>query len=291
MSIALLKEHIDATGMSQKQVGAQIGVSATVVNQYLQGKYPGDVAKIDKAVAQLIERHQSKSKDVPTEFIATPTAKRILETCALAHAMNDIDLVIGEAGLGKTMALKHYAESNENVIMIEVDPTFSARVLLAELCNVLGVTTARNNHAMMTAIVEKLKGSDRLLIVDEAELLTYKPLEMLRRIHDKAGIGIILAGMPRLRANLRGNRGQYRQLYSRVGLALDIKSSLPEGDINLFCQAALNTDDFNEYLFKISAGNARRLNKLLRGVKRLSVVNKAPVDKAMIDRFAEMLID
>lgn len=291
MSIELLKAHIQDTGLSQAKAGAQLGVSATVINQYLKGTYPGDVAKIDRAVQQLIERHQSKTKDVPTDFVATPTAKNIIEACGLAHAMRDIYLVIGEAGLGKTMALKQYAETNANVVMLEVDPTYSARVLLTELCNTLGVTTARNNHAMMSAIIDKLKGSDRLLIVDEAELLTYKPLEILRRIHDKTGIGIVLAGMPRLRANLRGSRGEYKQLFSRIGLALDIKTRLPAADIGQFCEVALGTDEFNERLNKVSGGNARRLNKLLRGINHMSNVNKAPVDEAMIDRFAEMLID
>lgn len=291
MSIELLKAHIEDLGLSQGKAGAQLGYSATAVNQYLKGTYKGDVSGIDKAVVELIERHQSKSKDVPTDFVATPTAKQILEVCGLAHAMNDIYLVIGEAGLGKTMALKEYANSKSNVVLLEVDPTFSAKVLLTELCTTLGLTAARNNHAMMTAIIDKLKGSDRLLIIDEAELLTHKPLEILRRIHDKSGVGIVLAGMPRLRANLRGARGEYKQLYSRIGLALDIKNRLPAADIGMFCEAALGSDAFNEHLNTVSSGNARRLNKLLRGVNHMSKINNAPVTDAMIDRFADMLID
>lgn len=291
MSITQLKDHMDATGLSQAQVAGQLGRSPAAINQYLHGKYKGDTKAIDKAVAELLARHASKAKDVKTDFIATPTAKRIVEICGIAHAMADICLVIGDAGLGKTMALKEYASKNEGVVLIEVDPTFSAKVLLTEICNNLGLTPARNNHAMMDAIVEKLKGSERLLIVDEAELLTHRPLEILRRIHDKAGIGLVLAGMPRLRANLRGKRGEYKQLYSRVGLALDLKTKLPDADIHQLCEYALGTDAFNVRLNDISGGNARRLNKLLRGVNRLSVINNTAISEAMIERFAGMLID
>lgn len=293
MSITLLKQYMQEQNLSQAQVASQLNKSPTVISQYLNGVYKGDVASVDKAVEQLVNRNIEKAKDVKTDFVMTKTAGRILETCALAHAMNDIYLVIGEAGLGKTMALKQYVAQNPNVIMIEIDPTFSVKVLLTELCNKLGIviTGSKSNHHMMDLIVEKLKGSERLLIVDEAELLAYKPLEILRRIHDKAGIGLILSGMPRLRANLRGQKGEYKQLYSRVGLALDIQSRLPSEDIALLCQNALGTDDFSEKLDKVSHGNARRLNKLLRGVHRLSVINKKPVDLAMIERFAQMLID
>lgn len=293
MSIALLEQYMQEHGLSQAQVASQLGKSPAVVSQYLKGVYKGDVGSIDKAVEQLVSRSIDKAKDVKTDFVMTKTAERILETCALAHAMNDIYLVIGEAGLGKTMALKQYVVQNPSVIMIEIDPTFSVKVLLTELCNKLGIviTGSKSNHHMMDLIVEKLKGSERLLIVDEAELLAYKPLEILRRIHDKAGIGMVLAGMPRLRANLRGQKGEYKQLYSRVGLALDIQSRLPSEDIALLCEKALGTDEFNDKLDKVSHGNARRLSKLLRGVHRLAVLNKKPVDLAMIERFAQMLID
>lgn len=293
MSIQALHSYMQENQLSQNQVAAQLGKSASTINQYLHGKYKGDVTALDKAVNELIARQNEKAKDIQTPFVKTKTAARILEICGLAHAMADIYLVIGEAGLGKTMALKHYANTNSNVIMLEVDPTFSAKVMLSELCNLLGISIAgnRNNHAMMTAITDKLKGSQRLLIVDEAELLSYKPLEILRRIHDKAGIGMVLAGMPRLTDNLRGSRGEYKQLYSRVGLALDLKNRLPDDDVALLVENGLGTDAFNKRLNDVSHGNARRLNKLLRGINRMAVINQADIDETMIERFAEMLID
>lgn len=291
MSIALLQAYMDEYGLNQVQVAAQLGKSTAVVNQYLQGKYHGNTDKLDRAVEQLIERQHSKRLDVNTGFISTPTARRIIETCALAHAMIDIHIVVGEAGLGKTMALREYAEQQANVILIEVDPTYTAKVLLQTLCDKLGLTCGKTNHAMMDAICQKLRGSERLLIVDEAELLRHQPLEILRRIHDKAGIGIVLAGMPRLRANLRGARGEYRQLYSRVGMQLDLKTRLPDEDIAALAEAGLGTDAFNSRLNEISGGNARRLNKLLRGVLRLSELHAEPVNTAMIEQFADMLID
>ncbi len=291
MSIGILKAHIASTGMSQKQVGTQLGKSAAVVNQYLKGTYKGDVEGVDKAVAELAKREQGKSTELSKAFIETTTAIRTMQCCQLAHQNHDMQIVIGDAGLGKTMALKEYTKRKSNVIMIEVDPTFSSKVLLAEICQELGIIAGRNNNAMMKAIIDKLDGSDRLLIVDEAELLTLNSLEILRRIHDKADIGIVLAGMPRLRANLRGARGQYKQIFSRIGDFHDLKMRLPVEDIAMFCESALGTSEFNETLNKVSQGNARRLNKLLRGINRMAVLNKAPVDKDMIDQFADRLID
>jgi len=46
--IATLRDQ--CRSKSQKQVGDEIGYSSAVVNQVLRGKYPGDVAKVEKAV-------------------------------------------------------------------------------------------------------------------------------------------------------------------------------------------------------------------------------------------------
>jgi DNA transposition AAA+ family ATPase len=77
---------------------------------------------------------------------------------------------------------------------------------------------------MFLDIIDKLKSSGRLNIIDEAEPLPYKSLELLRRIYDKAQVGILLVGMPRLIMNLKGEKRQYAQLYSRVGIATRLNS-------------------------------------------------------------------
>lgn len=291
MSMQALKQYIEQTGISQSKVATLLGVSTATVSQYLKGTYNGDVDGVDKKVAEMLDRQADKAKDVKSDFVETPTAKDIFDVCAMAHSMADINLVIGEAGLGKTVTLKQYAKTVDNVILVEVEPTFSPKVLLVELCNRLGIVPSRSNHDNVTNIVDKLKGSDKLIIIDEAELLAYKSLEIVRRIHDMAKIGVVLAGMPRLRANLHGKNGEYKQLYSRIGFFHDMGEELSEEDIGLLSQATIGTDAFNDKLYKACHGNARRLNKLLRGVNRLSKLNNRPIDDAMINKFTQMLID
>ena len=286
-----LRTYMDAHGLTQQQAASKLDVSSATINQYLQGKYKGDTAALDEKVAQLIARSKEKAKAVNIGFVKTKTAKQMHETAMLAHSLGEIYLIIGEAGLGKTMALTEYAKQTADVVMVEVEPTYNAKVLLQTIAAALGLTPARTNHEMMTAICDRLRGSERLLIVDEAELLGLKPLEILRRIHDLTGIGIVLAGMPRLRANLRGARGEYKQLYSRIGFCQDIKNALPAEDIAKIAEATLGDSNHNELLYRVSGGNARRLAKLLRGSLKIADNHGCPVDEALIKRMAEMLID
>lgn len=293
MSIALLMQYKQESGLSQNKIAKELGVSSTVVSQYLAGKYEGDVKAIDTAVEQLINRQSVRQKELKLGFTKTKTALKIMGMCKMAQATHGQYLVIGGAGLGKTCALKAYANENKrSVVLIETDPTFTAKVLLMELCDILGVVSNKQNmHAMMTDIIDRLADSDTLIIVDEAELLSYKPLEIIRRIHDKAGVGLVLAGMPKLKRNLKGAGGEFTQLYSRFDRQLDLNDELPQEDIDAMCADVLDTDQFNAYLYKACHGNARRLNKIIKGVNHLMQKRGEPMNKSMIDSVVRNLIN
>lgn len=297
MSIkAQLTELMERKALTQSQVSRALGISTAVINQYLQDKYKGDLARIDVLAQDFINRSREKDKaqKVEVRFVSTSTSRKALELISLAHMDGEINVLYGEAGLGKTMALKAYAAKNPTAMLIEADPSYTARVLLEEICNRLGLSTRGNMHELFELCVNKLKDSGFLLMIDEGELLPYRALEVLRRIHDKTSIGIVLAGMPRLIINLKGKRGEFVQLYSRVGFALNIGNAISQEDSNAIAASILPdgiTADVSDVLYKESRGNARRLFKLLRGVIRTSQINECAVNVPAVKRFAEMLIN
>ncbi|ENB7110943.1 AAA family ATPase [Salmonella enterica] len=293
--ITQLKDVMDAHGYSQGQVARAIGRSSATMNQYVQGKYNGDIADMEERIGHFLRRVREKQNAlrIDERFVSTPTASKGLEVLSYAHLESEICVLFGAAGLGKTMILKEYARRDDTVIFIEADPGFTARTLLEELCGRLRLSKNGNIHALIEVCVEKLKDSGRLLVIDEAELLPYRALEVIRRLHDKAGIGVVLAGMPRLIVNLKGKRGEYAQLYSRVALALDLGNALARQD---FDQIAVDlmpeAEDrkISDALYEQSKGNARRLFKMARGVYRMCDISKKDVSVTAIEKFSEMLI-
>ncbi|EAO6530581.1 AAA family ATPase [Salmonella enterica] len=293
--ITQLKDVMDAHGYSQGQVARAIGRSSATMNQYVQGKYNGDIGDMEERIGHFLRRVREKQNAlrIDERFVSTPTASKGLEVLSYAHLESEICVLYGAAGLGKTMILKEYARRDSNVIFIEADPGFTARTLLEELCGRLRLSKNGNIHALIEVCVEKLKDSGRLLVIDEAELLPYRALEVIRRLHDKAGIGVVLAGMPRLIVNLKGKRGEYAQLYSRVALALDLGNALARQD---FDQIAVDlmpeAEDrkISDALYEQSKGNARRLFKMARGVYRMCDISKKDVSVTAIEKFSEMLI-
>lgn len=290
-----LINYIKQTGISQGAVARGIGKSTAVVNQYLQNKYAGDIKAIDALVSAWLMKQRERARDVQSQLIYTytPTACRIRDVLRLAHLEGETVVLFGQAGLGKTSGLKAYAAENPDSILIESDPTFTAKVLLASLAVKLGAESTGSLHQISEGVISKLAGSGRIILVDEAENLPLRALECLRRIHDRTGVGLVLAGMPRLLVNLRGRHGELKQLYSRVAFKLDLGDVLPDDELKAIAIESIKELDAAAAaeLVAASNGNTRRLAKMVRGVARMAKINNVPIDSEMIRAFQEMLIN
>ncbi len=292
MSIKLLKQYKQETGLSQNQIAVRLGVSSTKVSQYLNDKYEGDVKAMDKQVRQLVEQYEAEKQSVSSAFVPTKQAKEILSVCELSQALAKTCIVIGDAGCGKTMAVTEYARTHNNVLLLEVDTTYKGRAILHDLCHQLGLDdkVGRSNYLMNRAVIEKLKGSKTLIIVDEAELLKHDELELIRRIADKAKIGVVLVGLIRLRANLKAKGDNSKQLFSRIYGQCVLPIELPDEDLRMIASHLMDTEEWHDYLLSKCHGNARRLDNLCRGVNRLSQSLNKPISEKLIDKCVGLLV-
>lgn len=295
---------LEGRGYTQKKVATKTGLSTAVISQYINGVYNGNIANVEAALADFISREEERAKrnEIKEVFVQTQIAALMLTLISNTHMDGDIGVLYGPAGVGKSMALRQYATTNKGVILIEADPGYTAKVLLQELCIRLGVKSTGNIHELSEECIQALSGTGWVVLVDEAELLPYRALEVLRRIHDRSRVAVVLAGMPRLLINLKGARGEFAQLYGRVGMALDIdvyKRETEVEDFNSILASLLPQDSEQDYItlpgladafMKHSKGNYRRMFKLVRGVVRASAIGGQGVSVGLVERYAQMLI-
>jgi len=287
-----LKLLMEERGVSGNRVAAAVGVSPAVISGWLKDSYSGDAARIDELVSVFLEKEKEKSAigDKKLAFVQTSGAKRIFEALRMCHIEGELGVVYGDAGCGKTRAVKEYSKRYKDALLIEADLGFSAKILFKELHQRLGFDGKGNIHDMFEDCCQKLNDTGRLLIIDEAEHLPYRALELLRRLFDKAGIGVALVGMPRLVFNLRGRRGEFAQLYSRVGIACSV-SGLKETDVEKLVHTALpGSNGIWENFYKASKQNARHLSQLIYRSKRIAEINNCKISAQVITRAAEMLL-
>lgn len=287
-----LKKHLeDNPDFSHAGVARAVDMSTARISLFLADKYTGNNKKVAAEIAEYLRRHKDKS-DLPRfhfPFMEIRNAQRIFEVANICHLQGEIGVVYGEAGLGKTEAAREYSRLHQTVVLIEVDPSYSARALIKEIHRQLGGDGKGGIHELFSHIVKQLNGAGRLIIVDQAELLPHRALELLRSINDKSGTGILLLGMHALRNNLVGLQGEFAQLYSRVGVAIKLTQWSKE-DVQSVVSEALPESNGLFKTFYQQTTNGRKLNKLLKRSIMVATNNDMAVNEDVVKKANELLI-
>ncbi len=212
-------------GLTQAAAAGQIGISDAALSQWLRGKYPGDQEAVAAKAARWLESRAARAQlaaqlpEAPA-WVETTAASRVMAALSWAQLAGDVAVVYGGSGTGKTVAARRYAESRPNVWLATmtagsrtISPCLERCALAAGIRHV-----PSRSWRIETALVDRVRGSVGLLIVDEAQHLDVRALEGLRGIHDAGGIGLALLGSELVYARLTGGRSaSYAQLFSRVG--------------------------------------------------------------------------
>ena len=290
-----LVEFQTETKMTDTAIGKAIGYSSTTLSLWRNGKYDGDYAKVAEAIHSFldIQKKQKAEAEQPTKlttFVETSVSKRLFEVANMCHVSCEMGVAYGEPGLGKTSAAKAYAKKYPSTILIESYIGYTSKVFMQEIANRLNIEPNRAMHYNFEQSIARLKDSDRLLIIDEAEYLRYETLELIRRIHDMANIGVLLVGLPRLVENLRGRRGQYAMLSSRIGVSASLENLRIEDTEQLVRTVIPDANGLCKVYHECSNGNARVLNKLISRSLRVASINEMTINAEVVKEASKLLI-
>ena len=204
----------DLTGYSLKKIASMISRSEAAVSQYVNQKFEGDLAAIEKDIATLLRREEEldfRSAPAPGEFCATVAAQLTWEVLHFCDKTCQMGAVTGPAGIGKTETCKAYKRENHKSIFVTSGITNrSISSMLRLIAKRMGgpASTYRSNSELSYAIIERLHNSHRLIIIDEAHFLPWETFEEIRTIHDEAQVGIVFVGMQRLYDQMKGDNGK-----------------------------------------------------------------------------------
>ncbi len=283
------KTFIETKGYSLKQVSQATTLSKTVLSLWMNGGYRGKNERITSIISNYIQREKERITNNDLPFVETSIVKYIFEIARLCHTGGKIGVCCGAAGLGKTFAVKNYVKNFVDSILIESDSGYNAKSLLLEIHKRLGLSGKGSVYKLMDEVITKLHNSGRLLIIDEAENLPYRALEMTRRIHDKTGVGILLVGRNILFENLRGYNNQYEQIYSRVKYHKALEK-LIQADVEKIL-SSINFDlELCETFMQYSACNTRKLEHLISHSINVAKLNNKQIDKSIIQQTSKLIM-
>jgi len=262
-----LKEFIAASGKTQAATARELGVSEALLSQFLSGTYKGNINDVTEKVKQYIETESKKSKSpcLP-QFTETCTVKGIWYALKFSHVHGDIALIYGEARRGKSETLKKYTRKNDKVIYIEADSTISnAKSILEEVWEAMGNKNKEPERYLKKGIIEALKDSGTLIIIDDAQHLTLKAMDIMRVIHENAKIGIVFSDNQHVYDRMLGREAtQYAQLYSRIGIKKYVPAAVPIEDVREILKGFEISKDCIAFLHKLanSRGGLRYMLKI-----------------------------
>ena len=277
-----VKEFIAKNGITQAMLARSIGVSAPQVSQYLSDSYKGDVAGLESKLNDFMNNYAVRNDTDSVKITFTKNMKMTHFTINETIVSRDLTVIHGEAGCGKTTAVKEFVKQNPTTVFIEAIPGMSISSVLSEISVAIGLQPSKSSEAMIKAISKEFKRREAVLIIDEAENLTTKTLEALRRIWDFSAVPTVLVGTPALINNLKGRNGELLQLYSRVSGKYEFKG-LSESDwINIF-------GEFSESIKEITT-HLRRAMNIYKKAQRFAKADNAPMNLGHIKKASAMVI-
>lgn len=272
-AVQALINYREESGKTQTAIAAELGISSGAISAFLSGTYKTPHKIIPKVEALVEVKEKRKVAPKEPEYVETSVAVTVTNAITYCHLQGKVVVVYGDAGVGKTMAIREYLKNNPAAIGITISPSYAsitgANELIAEQ---LGIRE-RVARKIYAEIINKLRGSGRVLIIDEAQHLTVRTLNHLRCISDESGVGIALIGNDEVYTKMKGSgRADFAQLFSRIGMRKQVlTSNISKEDIKLVFKNSLLDDETLDLLYRIA-----RTNYGLRGAVNV-FVNTAAV--------------
>lgn len=240
-----LQEQLEVylnSGISQNKAASAIGVSPSIMSQYRQEKYTGDVAAFEAKLSEFFANNEaSKAVYRPVRYAETSVSKGVYGTIRLCHLKGGLAVEAGDAGIGKTMAAKKYIEDYPNsAIYVAVNPcTSSVTAFLKSFARALHIDVSGRKDDMWERINDTLQGSKKVLIIDESQHLPIKTIETIRSFSDcNQDFGVVMIG--NINSTYNNGKLSYAQIRNRTKITHqrhishitqeDVKLLFPDAD-------------------------------------------------------------
>jgi DNA transposition AAA+ family ATPase len=307
--VEALRAHKSSTGASWPELAKAIGIAPSTMGVFGSGNYPVDSARhlVERVEAYLQLLEERRALITQPAFVLTSITRRIYSLIKQCVLLSKIGVIACESGTGKSRSLEEYHATHVNSVLLRANRTFHPTVAhtasasspfttLFQVAKALGCSNLSSSRAqtlLYDAIIAAARGSNKVLIIDEAHFLPAEALDVIRTINEDAHIPIILAGHVGL-YDRAPRDAESAIAYRSRALRERIKtSSIRQSDVDLIATQIVGVDvanDAQKVLLREaqSSGGLRRLVTILQVAQTYrrgdEVVSKAHVLKAIEER-------
>ncbi|MFH1746508.1 MAG: ATP-binding protein [Planctomycetota bacterium] len=222
--------HLKRWSIPQDLVAHKLGTNKTYMSNFLSGNFgqipKGTLQKLAREVNDWVELDNRRQlHEVDSAFVHTKVAERLIKVARHAVETRDIVVAHGPAGCGKTVTLLELRKLIPASIYLYITPDHARKAGFQR-----GLYQAVWEHRpparpTLSDVLERLKFSDRLLMLDNADLIHPDVFPVIMSLHDVAEIPILIAGTFRLLQKLTHDNDSLRgQMASRIGMRAELLS-------------------------------------------------------------------
>lgn len=239
--------------LTLQEFAAQVSYDYSTLHKIVRGRYtrpvkPGEPPstermpfpeKLVKNMREFRDLDAERKMAARSDFIVTPTAKRIFSACELARESQSPVFLIGPSHIGKTWALQYHKEKKNHgrTVYVRLNAASGLGGMVKAIAKAIGGISIKANTATLIQSIKRSLKPNMLLILDEVHELmyTYRKesffacLEVLREIYDATQCGMVLCGTQLLFKNVEDNRGELEQLLRR-GVHRVVLPNMPTKD-------------------------------------------------------------
>jgi hypothetical protein len=288
---ARLEAFKQETKFSLGELSKKLNAGATQVSKYLNKHPEGDVATLEATIEDVLGAAARRKLATEVVLFECRAARDVAAVMELIRKTNDIGLIHGAAGVGKTCGSLRYLQDHPSAIMIRISKWFCGGHAVASLLfDAMETRSWPGNEAKVPWMATRLRNSDRLIIVDNAHRLQASGLEWLFDFHDETHVPIALVGNPEILDKIRKNDQQF----SRVGLVQEI--TVKDADhvaktmIGQMAPEAAGIQDMAEVIVE-KRGHARALRKHLMLLPEMLAKAKGNVREAIAMAHTKLVSD
>lgn len=259
----------------------EVRYTRSTISKYLSGKYDSNPEGIESVLWEFVHSVEGDEKNSvtglrsKTEYFESADFVNTLGICRSCQEDMALGIVVAKSGYGKTHSLKKYAKM-PRVAYIECDDTMACRDLVEAIEKEIGMPQGAGGT--IWSRVNRIRdffntNEGYLLIIDEADKLinkyTQKKMEIIRGIYDQSDVGIVIAGEPRLEAEIKSNLVRFA---NRMDFYYKLKG-LTEQEVREYLYGyEIDEQAMNEFMLRArnnQTGCFRLLDRTLTNVLRL----------------------
>lgn len=230
---------IEQRGLTHAQAASLIGLSShSRLTKYLglckpENKPEPDMPRVEKTVRNFL-RHQDRRAAATNSLFVTSATKTVDDTIKQIRRTGDMGLLWGPAGSGKTSGAMLFCRNHPTTILFTAtkdrrDAKAVRNAIFEELRHEkdAGNKAYSGNTPRAEWIQRILRGTERVILVDNVQRLALDALEWFADLNDATHTPIAFLGNPEVLNLIRKSD----QLSSRIGIVTEVRISKDEGEI------------------------------------------------------------